>query len=79
MHQTKFARALAVKAIKANSGREPEEAAVDADEASLTAQGPSEEEMRKEAMAAMPAEPARDEDVLRLDTNKVKHDIDIRR
>ncbi len=78
MHQTKFARRLAVAAIRANSGSEPEEARFDAEEESITAQGPSEEEMRREAAATVPSEPVKDEAVLRLDVNKIKVDIDIR-
>lgn len=61
MHQTRWARHLAVKAIIANNGREPAQAALSAEEQSLTAKGPSEEQLTKELTASMPSEPMKDE------------------
>ncbi len=61
MHQTRRARALAVRAIVANKGAEPPEAALTPEEMSATANGPSEEQLTRELKAAMPSEPENDE------------------
>jgi hypothetical protein len=66
MHQTRWARALAVRAIVANKGAEPPEAALTPEEMSETANGPSEEQLTGELKAAMPSEPEKDEALINI-------------
>jgi hypothetical protein len=73
MHQTKRARRLAAKAIKANRGEVPSQADLTAEELSVTANGPSEEQLAGELHVAMPAEPMQDDAVVKL-----KIDVDLK-
>jgi hypothetical protein len=73
MHQTKWARHLAKKAIYANKGVVPGEANLTTEELSLTANSPSGEELDRDLHTAMPTEPTQDEAVL-----KFKSDEDIK-
>jgi len=73
MRQTKLARRLAAKAIMANKGAVPVQAKVTAEEESLTANGPSDEQLSKELHVAMPSEPMQDEAVV-----KTQVDVDLK-
>jgi hypothetical protein len=73
IHQTRWARALAVRAIIANRGAEPPEAALTPEEMSETAKGPSEEQLTRELKAAMPSEPEKDEALI-----NVNLDLDVK-
>jgi len=64
MYQTKRARKLAVKAIMANKGKAPADAALTSEEELQTAKGPSEDQLTKELNASMPSEPMKDEAVM---------------
>jgi hypothetical protein len=73
MYQTKWARHLAAKAIIANRGEVPPQANLTSEELSLTANGPSGEQLDRELHAAMPSEPMQDEAAVRLNA-----DVDLR-
>lgn len=66
MHQTKRARNLAAMAIKANMGEVPSQAYLTEKELSMTANGPSDEQLTRELHAAMPSEPMQDEAVVKF-------------
>jgi hypothetical protein len=69
MHQTKWARHLAVKAIIANKGQSPAEGKLSSEEEMQTTNGPSEEQLTKELNASMPSEPMKDEALINLKQN----------
>jgi hypothetical protein len=53
-------------AIKANMGEVPPQAKLTEEELSMTANGPSDEQLTRELHAAMPAEPMQDEAVVKF-------------
>lgn len=65
MHQSRRARYLALLAIKANKGTETAEMNYSKeDEAMMSKNAPSDDELDKELSTAMPNEPSKDEDVM---------------
>jgi len=69
MHQTKWARHLAVKAIIANEGQTPAEATLTSQEEMQTANGPPGVQLMKELNASMPSEPMKDEALTNVKLN----------
>ena len=64
IHQSRRARRLAILAIKANKGGDIAEMKDSKGEEALGSGSPSDDELDKEVLTAMPNEPVKDEDVI---------------
>lgn len=72
VHQSRFARLYAIKAIKANKGTETEECKFTAEEEELMKNPPSEAQLTEEMLKDMPGESMKDEDLV-----KTNPDVDL--